>query len=136
MTFLRRPAIMPSGCALRTAIRAEFLLDGNDVSGGVQHVRLERGDVPPMKRKSVTELSNASEATPEWFAKGVEAARIAPTALNQQRFYFEYVGKNGGQKDVVRATRRFSLAGSAIDLGIVKLHFEIGAGTENFEWEK
>ena len=29
----------------------------------------------------------------------------------------------------------FSLMGyTKIDLGIVKLHFEIGAGTEHFEW--
>lgn len=33
--------------------------------------------------------------------------------------------------------RRYTLMGyTQLDLGIAKLHFEIGAGKENFEWEK
>ena len=35
----------------------------------------------------------------------------------------------------VRAKKGFSMIGyTQIDLGIVKYHFEIGAGKENFEW--
>ena len=31
----------------------------------------------------------------------------------------------------------FSMAGyTSIDLGIVKCHFEIGAGKDNFNWER
>lgn len=89
-----------------------------------------------LKRKSVQELSNASDLTPKWFAQGVEAAQVAPTAVNQQKFYFEYLGRKGNDKPIVRATKKFSLMGyTQLDLGIAKLHFEIGAGKENFEWE-
>lgn len=88
-----------------------------------------------MKKKSVKELSNASDITPEWFIKGVEAARLAPTAINQQKFHFEYINPNGDNTHKVKATRGFSMVGyTQMDLGIAKLHFEIGAGKENFEW--
>lgn len=64
---------------------------------------------------------------PEWFAAGMEAALLAPTALNQQKFKFSLVG------DRVKA-----VAGSgsyaAIDLGVVKYHFEVAAGQDNFLW--
>ena len=86
------------------------------------------------KIKTVEQVSNASDATPSWFRKGVEAALLAPTAVNQQKFSFEYVGEENGRHKV-RATRGFSLVGyTQMDLGIAKYHFEIGAGKVNFEW--
>lgn len=86
------------------------------------------------KRKTLEQLSNVSECTPDWFRKGVEAAQKAPTAVNQQKFHFEYLGEKEGQHQV-RATRQFSLIGyTQMDLGIARLHFEIGAGRENFEF--
>ena len=98
------------------------------------------------KIKTVAQVSNASEITPSWFKKGVEAALLAPTAVNQQKFSFEYVGMNkGGFRNVenivegtlhqVRAKKGFSLIGyTQMDLGIAKYHFEIGAGKEHFIW--
>ena len=86
------------------------------------------------KVKSIEEVSNASDITPTWFKKGVEAALFAPTAVNQQKFSFEHVGVRDG-KHQVRAKKGFSMIGySQMDLGIAKCHFEIGAGKENFEW--
>ena len=38
------------------------------------------------KIKTVEQVSNASDITPSWFRKGVEAALLAPTAVNQQKF--------------------------------------------------
>ena len=77
---------------------------------------------------------NASDTTPSWFKKGVEAALLAPTAVNQQKFSFEYVGMKDGHHQV-RAKKGFSMIGyTKTDLGIAKCHFEIGAGKENFEW--
>ena len=86
------------------------------------------------KIKSIEEVSNASDITPSWFKKGVEAALLAPTAVNQQKFSFEHVGvKNNCHQ--IRAKKGFSMIGyTKIDLGIVKYHFEIGAGKVNFEW--
>ena len=77
---------------------------------------------------------NASDATPSWFKKGVEAALLAPTAVNQQKFSFEYVGMKDGRHQV-SAKKGFSMIGyTKMDLGIARCHFEIGAGKENFEW--
>ncbi len=64
---------------------------------------------------------------PEWFRRGVEAALLAPTAMNQQKFSFSLYG------DGVRAKAGTGFY-TKIDLGIVKYHFELGAGKENFHW--
>lgn len=86
------------------------------------------------KIKRVDQVSNASESTPSWFRVGVEAALLAPTAVNQQKFSFEYVGQQE-ERHLVRAKRGFSLIGyTRMDLGIAKYHFELGAGKDNFEW--
>ena len=86
------------------------------------------------KIKTVEDVSNASDITPLWFKKGVEAALLAPTAVNQQKFSFEYLGlKNNWHQ--VRAKKGFSMIGYCqMDLGIAKCHFEIGAGVNNLEW--
>jgi len=77
---------------------------------------------------------NASGITPLWYTKGIEAALLAPTAVNQQKFSFEYVGTNNGRHQV-RAKKGISMIGyTQIDLGIAKYHFEIGAGREHFDW--
>ena len=86
------------------------------------------------KIKTVNQVSNASDVTPTWFRKGVEAALLAPTAVNQQKFSFEYMGMKDGRHQV-HAKKGFSMIGyTQMDLGIAKYHFEIGAGKENFEW--
>lgn len=95
-------------------------------------IALGYGDDPGrnLKKKCPEQLSNVSSDTPEWFRKGVEAACLAPTAVNQQKFSFEFIAPNK-----VKANRGFSLIGyTKMDLGIAKLHFEIGAGMENFDW--
>lgn len=87
------------------------------------------------KLKSVEQVSNANDLTPSWFRQGVEAALLAPTAVNQQKFFFEYIPARDGKPVRVLAKRNFSLIGfTQMDLGIAKCHFEIGAGKENFEW--
>ena len=93
--------------------------------------------VEQVSRSAVRTLGsteNASETTPSWFKKGVEAALLAPTAVNQQKFSFEYLGMNDGRHQV-RAKKGFSMIGyTQMDLGIAKYHFEVGAGTGNFDW--
>ena len=88
----------------------------------------------PHKIKSAEDASNASDITPSWFKKGVEAALLAPTAVNQQKFSFEYVGMSNNRHQV-RAKKGISMIGyTHIDLGIAKCHFEIGAGVKNLQW--
>ena len=87
------------------------------------------------KIKRIDQVSNVSEASPEWFRRGVEAALLAPTAINQQKFSFELLPAEDGQPPRVFAKRHFSMVGyTQMDLGIAKYHFELGAGTENFQW--
>lgn len=70
------------------------------------------------------------EPLPDWFMHGMEAALLAPTAVNQQEFLFTLL-PNGR----VEAKAKFDFIGySHYDLGIVKYHFEVAAGKENFTW--
>ena len=81
--------------------------------------------------KAMEELCNVQrDKMPAWFEGGMDFAMRAPTAINQQRFYITLVSDN-----TVRAEARLGPC-SKIDLGIVKYHFEIGAGKESFKWEK
>jgi len=57
----------------------------------------------------------------------VEAAQIAPTAMNQQKFCFELKG------NTVRAIAGLGFY-SKVDLGIAKYHFEAGAGKNGWKW--
>ena len=66
---------------------------------------------------------------PQWFRKGIEAALLAPTAMNQQKFQFSLKGS----QVLAKAGRGFY---SKVDLGIVKYHFELGAGKDKFTWGK
>ena len=105
--------------------------------GETQGVGHKIKTVEQVSRSAVRTLGsskNASDITPSWFKKGVEAALLAPTAVNQQKFSFEYVGMSNNRHQV-RAKRGFSMIGyTKMDLGIAKYHFEIGAGKVNFDW--
>ena len=57
----------------------------------------------------------------DWFKKGVEAALLAPTAINQQQFVIS-LEEN---KPVIKAKNG---PYSRIDLGIVKFNFEVASG--------
>lgn len=64
---------------------------------------------------------------PGWFRKGVEAALLAPTAINQQKFVFSL----DGDKPDVKVSGKGPFV--KLDLGIVKYHFEIGSGRKLFD---
>ena len=81
----------------------------------------------PHKSKSMNEVTKMDGAMPDWFKAGMEAVLLAPTAMNQQKFLFTL--KDGK----VSATPGHAFY-AKMDLGIVKYHFEVGAGKENFQW--
>ena len=88
----------------------------------------------PRKSKVADAVSLCPGTAPEWFARGVELALLAPTAMNQQKFRFELLdGDADAGKPRVKATTGLG-SYAAIDLGIAKLHFELGAGPGAFEW--
>ena len=75
----------------------------------------------PHKSKTFAQVTDTAGDVPEWFKNGVEAALLAPTAINQQRFRFTL---RDGKPFVKALPGPYNL----IDLGIVQVHFEIGAG--------
>lgn len=79
-------------------------------------------DGRPHRSKALGKLCNLPEdAMPDWFRAGMEAALLAPTAINQQRFYVIL------ENDQVRIKDKRGPY-SQIDLGIVQYHFEVGSG--------
>lgn len=86
------------------------------------------GATPGVAHKSKTEgeVSSYEGPEPQWFADGVRAALLAPTALNKQCFR---IAGAGNKVSIAEDGGAFSGA----DIGIVKYHFELGAGTA-FEW--
>ena len=74
--------------------------------------------------KSIADISDYKDGDPAWYKAGLEAALLAPTAVNQQKFKFE---RNGDK--VYAKTAGFGFY-TKIDLGIVKYHFEIITGKE------
>lgn len=76
----------------------------------------------PRRSKSIEEVTNVQNM-PEWFKNGVEAALLAPTAVNQQKFFFTL---EGGDMPSVKVSAGGPFV--KLDLGIVKYHFEVGSG--------
>ncbi len=74
------------------------------------------------KSKTASQVSNYKSEMPEWFLQGVEAALLAPTAINQQKFYFELLPNN-----TIKANAGKGFY-TKLDLGIAKYHFEVITG--------
>lgn len=82
----------------------------------------------PHKSKVASEVSNINESSPEWFKNGIKAALLAPTALNKQDFMIK---QNRNKVSIECNNGIFTGA----NVGLIKYHFDLGAGVENFEWE-
>ena len=78
----------------------------------------------PHKSKTAEQVTTGKQDRPEWFQNGVRMALLAPTAINQQKFMIrlneddtvDYIDKGG--------------VFSQVDIGIIRCHFEIGAGLD------
>ena len=83
----------------------------------------------PHKSKIIEDVSKYNGTViPSWFISGVDGALLAPTALNKQNFMI--IGD--GNKVKIECDNGI-FTGS--NVGLVKYHFELGAGIENFKWE-
>ena len=83
----------------------------------------------PHKSKNVEDVSKyEGTIIPPWFISGVDGALLAPTALNKQNFML--IG-NGNRVKIECSNGIFT--GS--NVGLIKYHFELGAGKGNFEWD-
>lgn len=108
-------------------VKSAYTLDSGEKLAAV--IALGHGATQgvPHKSRPVDEVVKAADPLPDWFRAGMEAVLLAPTAMNQQKFLFTLTD---GQASA-QATGGFY---SKIDLGIVKYHFEVGAGTGHFQW--
>lgn len=86
--------------------------------------RLVFGMGHPKSRRAARGIAPGCEAWPEWAQAGVEAARIAPSAMNRQPWRFRMEGDDvivsAEGVDTPRISKR-------LDCGIAMLHFELGA---------
>ena len=89
---------------------------GYGTTNGTQH-----------KSKSMESL--CKPCSEKWFINGMNAAVLAPTGLNKQEFFIEANG------NTVSIRTKDNSPMHQIDTGIVKYHFEIGAGKKKFNWE-
>jgi len=84
--------------------------------------RLIRGMVH-RHTKTIEQMSNADAPLPNWFTAGMVAVQKAPSAVCRQPVVFDY--RDGVVSASVKESDDDSLL---LDLGIAKLHFELGAG--------
>lgn len=73
------------------------------------------------RNKDIASLAKVSDSDPDWYKDGVKAALLAPTAVNQQKFFIERVGEEA------RITAPKGMM-TKMDLGIVKYNFEYASG--------
>ena len=85
------------------------------------------------KSKKPADVTHSLDNAPAWFRRGIDAALLAPTAMNQQSFQIDLAGTAPDGTPLVSAQSKGG-AYSRTDLGIAKLHFEIGAGADTFAW--
>lgn len=84
----------------------------------------------PRKTKSVEALSSVECAkAPAWFAAAMEAAQLAPTAMNNQNFKITLL--SDGRTVRIDAPQSGL---NAIDQGIVRRNFEIAANESGADW--
>lgn len=75
----------------------------------------------PHKSKPLEQLCDYNGSMPNWFLTGMEAAMLAPTAVNGQKFYITLDG------DAAKIKIGRGLY-TRLDSGIVKYHFETASG--------
>jgi nitroreductase len=78
---------------------------------------------PKTKKPDELYAAEGSKVIPDWFLSGIAAVAQAPSSYNRQPVKFIYQ-KDGSVSALI--THEHKMAG--VDLGIAKLHFEIGSG--------
>lgn len=78
--------------------------------------------------KGIDQLLNAAEQPPNWVLKAMKYVVKAPSAANRQPVRFSY------SEGLVMASVQGDGAATQLDLGIAKLHFELGAEGGAWQW--
>lgn len=134
-----------AGSFSRSAVSRSVLLQAGEVVRAISPVgyaaleysaseRRLFGATKPKHRRSLDEIAAGHEEWPAWARAGVEAARIAPSAMNRQPWRFRM---EQGAVVVETAGASLPLAPARLDCGIAMLHFELGARAEGCDgtWE-
>ena len=108
-------------------IKTAFQIDAGEKLCLVISIGYGQTQVVPHQSKPRESVMKVESNPPAWFLQGIDAALLAPTAMNQQKFTFSLQGNTVSAKAGIGFY-------SKIDLGIAKYHFEVGAGKENFRW--
>ena len=109
-------------------VKSAYILNSGEKLAAVIALGYGATQGVPHKSKSMDEVTKVDGPMPDWFRSGMEAVLLAPTAVNQQKFLFTLEGG----KVSAQPGHAFYVK---MDLGIVKYHFELGAGKENFQWK-
>ena len=132
-------------CALCSRKKSKAVLRGDKKVRIVIAVGLGKTQGHDRKTKPLSELCTVeggmtsgvgagagagADTLPVWFATAMEAAQLAPTAMNSQNFLITL--RADGKTVSARATKEG--AWSAIDLGIVRRNFEEAANETGADW--
>lgn len=104
--------ICPVGYAATSLSFAERTLFGHKTVG-------------PKPRISDEEIAAGNRGWPAWARSGVQAARLAPSAMNRQPWRFAY--EDGRVIVSYAGTDVYKKVSRRLDCGIAMLHFEVGA---------
>ncbi len=88
----------------------------------VKEKLLRMGTGASKNRKPLDERLTATAEIPEWVKNGMEAVRLAPSAVNKQKPHFTYDGTT------LTASVEVDYHLDLVDLGIAKMHFDSEAG--------
>lgn len=83
----------------------------------------------PRKTRSIESLSSCSGQTPDWFLPAMTSVQKAPSAINRQPARFRCAADG-----TVTTALTFHDELALVDLGIAKLHFELGAHGGTWDW--
>ena len=108
-------------------IKTAFQIDAGEKLCLVISIGYGQTQGVPHQSKPRESVMKVESNPPAWFLQGIDAALLAPTAMNQQKFTFSLQGNTVSAKAGIGFY-------SKIDLGIAKYHFEVGADKENFRW--
>lgn len=109
-------------------IKSAFIVESGEKLCLVIAIGYGKNQGFPHPSKPAQEVCKTDGDMPLWFQNGIQAALLAPTAMNQQKFFFTL--ENG----YVTLTPGFGFY-TKIDMGIARYHFEIGSGTGNWAWK-
>lgn len=114
LTYSRRKL----ACDVPDGVRVVSVITlGHGVDDGTAH-----------ESKPVEEMAVVNGEPAEWFDRGMESVMLAPSAMNRQGYKFTL------RRDGKVEAKSFGGPYSQVDLGIAKLHFEIGSGKGPEVW--